>query len=91
MSIRELFREFVAAKRKARLERERDICLAWNTAALVGSAWAGKLPKLETLLAPLRAKAPLTQHQRAEQHRAALSVLAERYGIPLRARKKVKK
>lgn len=48
--MRELFREFVLGRREELKRAERDVALAWTTAALTGRAWAGKLPKLKELL-----------------------------------------
>lgn len=87
MCLRELFREFVAAKRKAQSERERDVCNNWQTAALVGSAFGGKLPKLETLLKQVAP--PKKQDARTKQ--VMVEALAETYKLPIRkiTRKKV--
>ena len=57
--------------------RDRDMVLAWHTAAL---SRAKDLPKLETLLT----KRVATGKQSVGQHKAALQMLSMKYGIPLR-------
>lgn len=92
MCLRELFREFVVAQRRAREAQERDLSHAWHTAALALSGFGGKFPTLEQFLQPLKQAAkPVTRREQAEQHRSALAILAERYGVPLRTRTRPKK
>jgi pyruvate-formate lyase-activating enzyme len=55
-----LFQEFVIARARLMKERNRDVSLAWHTAAL---ARQKTLPKLEKLLMTVEKKAPQTANQ----------------------------
>lgn len=79
--MRELFREFVAAKRRAIADRELDLFRAWHVAALTAQASVGKLPKLETLL-----RRNQVQVQSVATQRHVLGALADAYGLTLRPR-----
>jgi hypothetical protein len=83
MSIRQIFREFVAAKRKAQSERERDITSAWNTAALTGAAWGGKMPDLPKLLEKSRPQLP----QDVSTMRVMAETVANTIGLKMTKRK----
>lgn len=71
------------ARDLAQHARDREIVLAWNTAAL---SRAKKLPALKTLLAQSHQKV-----QTMGEQRAMLALLSERYGIPLRKTRLIKK
>lgn len=74
-TIRELFREFVAAQRRAEDEYFRGTAVAWQTAALTVQAMNGKLPKLSTLLQRRKAVGDLKMQ---------LTEVSKIVGIPLR-------
>jgi hypothetical protein len=78
LTIRELFREFVAAKQRREDQHDRDVTLAWRMAALERQK---TLPKLETLLSKRGSK------QTAAEQRGVLHVLSAQYGIPIRTRR----
>lgn len=84
MSIRELFREFVAAKRKRRADLERDLSHAWYTANLAGAAFGGKFPDLKTVLEKSKPPVPQT----AQEQRSALESIASTMGLKLYKRSK---
>ncbi len=82
MCIRELFREFVAAKRRMRDEAEARVIHAWHTAVFVGQAWAGKLKSLKEIL-PRR----VSEVQSVAQQTAVFQTISAKYGIePKRVR-----
>jgi hypothetical protein len=78
-TLRELFREFVVAKR--RTEDEADIRLnqAWNTANFVGLAFGGKLPRWESV----KARIDAARLQMLEG-RARMEGFSRTLGVPLR-------
>lgn len=80
MTIRELFREFVFAKRSYEEDYNRDVRLAWHVAALMRQE---KLPRLESLLIR-RPQKPSTRKEYLAAQRSMLKALSDRYGIPLR-------
>lgn len=51
---------------------------AWNTAALLGAAMVGKLPRYSEVFPPARAAKPATQTP--EQQEVALRLLASAWG-----------
>lgn len=71
--MRQLFQEFVVAKRKREEEMDRDLVLAWHTAAMVR---AKKLPDIKQLLAQ-RKRGPLVKQTRTEAE-AAFRAMANR-------------
>lgn len=70
--------------RRVRNEFNRDVSIAWHMAALQRQK---KLPALKTLLR----QGERGEQQTASQHRAALAVLSEQYGLPLRKASQRKK
>lgn len=81
--MRQLFREFVVAKRRADEESERDMVVAWNTAAM--SRMDRKLPSIKQLLGDIR-KGPAKRQSWIEQ-RAAIGMIAARFKIPVQRMK----
>jgi hypothetical protein len=77
--MRELFREFVVAKRTAEDKHDERMTLAWTTAALSKQR---KLPSLKTLLVKRRPR-----QQTAGEMRTILHMLAAQYGGRLRKTK----
>lgn len=73
-------REFVVAKRLREDEADRDVALAWRTAALMRQK---RLPSLKSLLI-----APKKQKQTIEEQRAALEVLSQQFGGAIRKGRK---
>lgn len=71
--MRQLFQEFVAAKRQREEESDRDLVLAWHTAAMTR---AKKLPDIKQLLAQRR-RGPLVRQTRREAE-AAFRTIANR-------------
>jgi hypothetical protein len=80
MTIRELFRELVAARERHLDEHDRRVMLAWEIAALTRGTKG--LPRLDSLLARRTTGLPLTRSL-ADQ-RAQLERFAQRYGLPVR-------
>lgn len=78
LTIRELFRELVAATQRRDDEYDRDMRLAWRIAVLDRQK---TLPKLETLLSKRGTK------QTAAEQRGMLHLLSAQYGIPLQTRR----
>lgn len=66
-----------AARARMRLEVAMRNRTAWNTAALVGSAMAGKLPRYDEVFPPAAAPAAI---QTPEQQEVALRMLAAAWG-----------
>jgi hypothetical protein len=60
--------------------------LAWHTAALCGAAWAGKLPKLESVL-----RRPGSQQQTPSQQKTVIHMLSARYGLPIKRTRLIRK
>jgi hypothetical protein len=73
-----LRREFEIAVLRRRDTEERDVVLAWNTAAL---SRQDKLPSLESLLA--QRPQSRTERKTAAAQRTELALLSERLGIPM--------
>jgi hypothetical protein len=81
--VRELFREFAAARLRAQDDHRRQITLAWHIVHVYVKTKANKrLPGLKELLRAADPPAPQT----APQMFAALQVLSQQYGIPIRER-----
>lgn len=72
--MKELFREFVVAKTKREDERDRDMSLAWHTAALIRGTKG--LPKLEQLLVKKRRQ----PRQTGREQVAMWQIAAARFG-----------
>lgn len=75
-----MFREFVAAKRRAEDEAERATVHAWLVANFGAAAVVGKLPPLDEVLARQR----LHRQQTAEQQLARLEVLGAHLGLSVK-------
>ena len=71
--------EIHAALERLRLEMTMRNRTAWNTAALVGAAMAGKLPRYDEFF-PVEAEADSKGPQTAEQLEVALRALAASWG-----------
>jgi len=85
---RELYREFAAENARRRDQANRDARLAWLAVAIWATTTTKKrVPPLKDYLIAAQA-AVVTRADRAAQHRSALQLLSEQYGIPLRYRKK---
>jgi hypothetical protein len=83
MTIRELFREFAAARLRAEDDDRRSVTLAWHTVRIYIKTKANKrLPSLQELLR--QTERPVKQTPR--QMFVALSAVSQKYGIPLRER-----
>lgn len=80
MTIRELYREFVVAKRLSDERHDRDVTLAYNIAALTRGTKG--LPKLDTLLS----KRTRRERQSAVEQVAMWQVIAARFGGEFRPR-----
>lgn len=80
-----MFRAFVAAKRKALRELERDVTLSWQQANWTAAAWAGKLPSLDSVLVKLRPTSP----QSSGELKTMVHALAAHYGLTVIQRKRV--
>jgi hypothetical protein len=78
LPIRDLFREFLAAKQRRDDAHDRDVALAWRTVWLDRHE---RLPKLDTLLSKRGGK------QTVSEQRGMLHLLSAQYGIPLRQRR----
>lgn len=79
MTIRDLFREFVVARRRLEDQAHRDITQAWWVVRIyIETMNKKRLPDLHTLLG---VKAPGQSHT---QMRAALEMLSSRYGGKVR-------
>lgn len=76
----------MAGRRRFIQESDTRVVLAWQTAAMVGLAWAGKLPKLEAIL-----KKRWNEPQQREEQVNVLHMLSARYGIPLRRTRLIQK
>jgi hypothetical protein len=80
-TIRELFREFAAARLRRLDEENSRITLAWHGVRIYAQAMHDKrVPKLTRLLIREGPERP----QSAKQLVSALHVLSQQYGIPLR-------
>jgi hypothetical protein len=79
MTPRELAREQVAAEKRAQFDRERDMVVAWHTAAFTR---AEKMPRLETVLIGMRGRRG--EAQTYEQMKANLEIISQLNGRPLR-------
>lgn len=66
-----------AAEERTRADVQRDMFLAWQTAAFVGSAFVGKLPDWNEVQNRLRPRS-------AESLRLEAQLIAERIGVPVR-------
>lgn len=66
------------ARARIRVEMTMRNRQAWNTAALVGAAMAGKMPRYDDFFPTYRAEAKAAQN--ADQQEAALRVLAALWG-----------
>lgn len=81
MTVRELFREFAAARLRAEDDDRRNVTLAWQIVRIYIKTKANKrLPSIDELL--LHTQRPVKQS--AKQMEGMLSVLSQKYGIPLR-------
>jgi hypothetical protein len=76
MTLRQLYREFVAAMERRTDQRDRDLYMAWHVEALSRQK---KMPTLESLL---RKKSSAAQS--VSQMRDVLATLSKQYGIPLK-------
>jgi hypothetical protein len=76
LTIRELFREFVAARERAQDEHDRLITQAWWMANLSRK----KPPALSTLIKQRHTEVAQT----VSQARTVVEILSAQYGIPLR-------
>lgn len=82
MTIRELFREFVVARRRLQDQANRDIALAWWAVRIyLITMNKKKLPDLQSLMVATTTGTP---KQSPDAMRAALEMLSRRYGIPLK-------
>jgi hypothetical protein len=77
MTMRELFREFVVAKRASKRRVQHDIAVAWQTANFTRAA---KLPELDKVLAPTNTPS----RQTIKQQRSVLEAISKSYGLTLR-------
>jgi hypothetical protein len=88
MTFRELYREFAAARKRTVAEASRDVTVAWHTVRLwVEVQSKKKLPSLASQLPKADTKAA----NRPQQLKAALAIVSEQYGIPLRTRRRPRK
>lgn len=74
-TVRELFRDIVAAIEAQALQRDREIALAWNTAALTR---VKEMPKLESLLSKERRS--MRDRQSDAEQEAICHVIAANFG-----------
>ncbi len=77
MTPREFAREQGAARTRWKQEQQRDMFLAWQTAAFVGSAFVGKLPEWSEVANKIAPRSKESLHLEG-------ALLAERIGVPLR-------
>lgn len=85
LTIRELYREFAAARLRAKDDYRRDVTLAVNIVAVyVKTKNDKRVPSVRSMLGPDAGDTKPTPQQRVKQVHAALIVLSEQYGIPLR-------
>jgi len=83
MTLRELFREFAVANARRRDDANRDVRLAWHIVAIWAMTRSKKrLPPLASLLT--RDDGGPSAKEKTNRMRAALEVLSQQYGIPLR-------
>lgn len=81
MTVRELFREFAAARLRAEDDDRRNVTLAWQIVRIYIKTKANKrLPSLQELLQ--QNARPVKQTPK--QMEVMLSALSQKYGIPLR-------
>lgn len=78
MTPREYVREQEAAEKRAQFDRERDMVLAWHTAAFKR---VEKMPSLHTVLMRMRMSGGA---QTFEQMKANLQMISQLTGIPIR-------
>ena len=83
MTIRELFREFAAARLRAEDTYRRDLTLAWQISRLHGALRSKRGLQPLSIYLDESARAVPAQ-QTYPQMRAVLRVLSESYGIPIR-------
>lgn len=79
MTPRELSREHGAARTRQQRDYQRDVFLAWQTAAFVGSAFVGKLPAFKVVLLKIDAG-----RQSFDQMKSQLAALSHVTGFPLK-------
>lgn len=80
--MRQLFREFVVARRRSQEESDRDLVLAWHTAAMTR---AKKLPNIKELLSE-RKRGP-AKRQTWQEQKAAIAMISARFKIPVQRMK----
>ena len=76
MTLRQFFRELVVARRRDEAEHNRDMTLAWHTAALVRTKKMPALPEL--LIRPVMVK------QSVKEQRMVVDTIAAHLGKELR-------
>ena len=79
MTPREFAREQEAAEKQLHYRRERDVVLAWHTAAF---SRTDKMPSLDTVL--LRMRDRRGERQTYEQMKANLELISQLAGRPIR-------
>lgn len=79
MTPREFAREMDAARERTKREHQRDLFIAWQTAAFVPSALVGKMPDFRTVLARVEGR----KDQTFEEMKAHLMTLSQLTGFPL--------
>lgn len=89
MTLRELYREFAAARKRELRQARRDVTVAWHTVRLWVEVKGRK--RLPSLKSQLPKDGPTRGGQTGRQLRSMLGILSEQYGIPLRRRRRTTK
>ena len=87
MTIRQLFREFVMARRREKRDQERHLSLLWVAADLNARASVGKLPTLKEFLRKSKGFEPQTRREQ----QSVIAQMSAQLGIPLQKTRLIRK